>query len=240
MAIRYSIVDWRACVNALVSDADFVGGYTKMTQAEYNSITWRDARTKPTWAEIINVWTHPTNPGSGVNHGRHSPGDVKPSMMTEDHGNWLLLDPVAGRKLDKVTYAMLYYIVGDAYKDLYPGIIASEFGLPILADRVVIAASATRAMGSKGGAESQKLTAAQLPAHTHSLNTNILIAGSGLLLGGLTAILGSTGRLSPAATGSAGSADPTPVSVMQPYWAANMFVFRGELKFDNQGGTEYS
>lgn len=236
MSIEYSRVDWQGPLEILVPGASFSGSYIHFNQSEYDEdITWTDGRTKPTWAQICQIWaTRTIAQGGGVDMSIHAPGDIKRSAQTADHGDWLLVNASTGRVLNRVDYAALFYVVGTVWASDYPGIAGTDFGLPIPGGRVSIVANSTYPYGSKGGSDSRTLALANLPQHDHTLPSNIAIQQAGLTLFGYTNLLGTPGATigASAKTGATGSASPTAINIMQPYMAdGNLFVHRGTFKY---------
>lgn len=95
-------------------------------------------------------------------------GTVIQSAAINVPGGWL---ECIGQSLNKVAYADLFAAIGNTYGGLSTDL---SFNLPDARGRTVIgfgsgAGLTDRALGVKGGAETHTLTAAQLPAHSHSL-----------------------------------------------------------------------
>lgn len=99
-------------------------------------------------------------------------GTVIQSAAINVPGGWLECN---GQLLNKVAYADLFAAIGNTYGGLSTDL---TFNLPDARGRTVIgfgtgidgeASLTARALGVKGGAERHTLTAAQLPAHSHSL-----------------------------------------------------------------------
>lgn len=244
MGVEYSKVDWRTCLEVLVPAAEFTGNPSQLNQDAYeNGIVWTDGRPKPTWADLINVWTNFSGDGSGVLLEPWPPGAYIYHHQTSDFGNWLYIDPANGRILDKNTYQMLYKVIGNTYNGQYGGIAGTEFGLPKgVAGRFPVVAGSGYAIGAMAGAASTTLTTSHLPEHNHSLDPNIVRQQTGLTLFGLSGVvsINPAGKIASAVTGNAGSASPTAIPTLPPYWAAgNLFIYRGKLKYDDTGGTNY-
>lgn len=103
---------------------------------------------------------------------RAVPGDVKHCAHTADHGSWLLCD---GRSLDVGHYRQLFKQIGRSF-----GGSDSEytFRLPDGRGRVAGAVGAVpesvsvpqqRPLGETVGSETQTLSVAQMPSHTHTI-----------------------------------------------------------------------
>lgn len=238
--IEYTQIDWRDCLLAINATftvgSAYTGIYASRNQDEYdNQTTWLSGITKPTWAQIIDKWITFNVTGSGVSADPFAPGDRKFSPISTDHGNWLYIDPTNGRTLSRTDYAMLYKIVGDVYNGQYSGIAGTDFGLPKgVGGRVPMYSNPSYAYGSMAGAINQTLSASHLPLHSHSLDSNIVRQTTGLTLFGLGGIVSvnPAGKILPTNTGDAGTASPTAVPILQPYWSAgNLFIFKGKLKY---------
>lgn len=95
-------------------------------------------------------------------------GTVIQSAANNVPGGWLECN---GQLLNKVAYSDLFAAIGNTYGGLSTD---ASFNLPDTMGRTVIgvgtgAGLSARSLGVKGGAETHTLTAAQLPAHSHSL-----------------------------------------------------------------------
>jgi hypothetical protein len=160
MAAEYDM-NWEQLIRILMPDAQYTGKQEYPNRAGYaKDIVWNDARPKPTWEALTAIWTHPTNPGSGVRHDRNSPGDIKMGWMATDHGNWLYIDPTAGRVLERDDYPILFYVLGTSHNVLYPAITVTQFGLPIPGGRFPIIAGIDLPMGTHGGSQARVNAAA--------------------------------------------------------------------------------
>lgn len=98
-------------------------------------------------------------------------GTILPWAGTFEPKGWYLCD---GRALQTIQYQALYHVIGTRYG----GDGRTYFNLPNLNGRVAIGGVSNTAR--QGGTEAVALTAAQLPAHGHSIqtNTNTNISGS--------------------------------------------------------------
>lgn len=76
---------------------------------------------------------------------------------------WLICD---GTGLDTTTYATLFAIIGYTF-----GGSGSTFNLPDLRDTMPIGKSGTKAIGATGGSYSITLVTANLPSHSHTIDT---------------------------------------------------------------------
>ena len=79
---------------------------------------------------------------------------------------WLLCN---GQTVSRTTYANLYSAIGDTWGD---GDGSTTFEVPDLRDSVPVGVSASKALGTSGGAASVTLVVGNLPAHAHSLNNH--------------------------------------------------------------------
>lgn len=162
---QFDQVDWETVIRTLISNAQYTGHMIFPNRAGFNSdIQWTDVRAKPTWAQVIDLWTNPTSAASGVTYERNAPGDIKISPMTIDHGNWLLVDPTAGRVLIRDAYPILFHVLGTAYNSLYPAITIDQFGLPIPGGRFPIITGAGMPLGKHGGNNSKSAKKGGQPA----------------------------------------------------------------------------
>ena len=97
----------------------------------------------------------------------HNVGDLKWSARTDsDQDGWLLCD---GRTLHKKDYPRLFAAIGNTYGGDDGG---ETFRLPDPRDRVLGVSGHTNTTGVAAGSETHVLTIAELPAHTHTGNTN--------------------------------------------------------------------
>jgi microcystin-dependent protein len=160
-------------------------------------------------------------------------GDGKLSFRPNDadHDGWLLLSSGERRMVGKVQYRTLFEVLGT----FYGGTEASTtFGLPDARDVMLLMAGVRFKVGDRGGAETVKLTAAQMPKHKHSVpKVNAEpTANQGALL---TSVLGiALGQITkPPTVTVSGTADTTEAGSgeghenMPPYLAINVFIFAG-------------
>lgn len=99
--------------------------------------------------------------GTGV-----APGIVLPFAGGSVPSGWLLCN---GQTVSRTTYSNLYAAIGDTWGD---GDGSTTFEVPDLRDSVPVGVSASKALGTAGGAPSVTLTVGNLPAHAHSLNNH--------------------------------------------------------------------
>lgn len=142
--------------------------------------------------------------------------------------NWAFCD---GRELDRLAYAPLFAIIGTTFGS---GDGSSTFNIPDLRGRSPIgvgtgltaeggSTGTSRLLGVKGGAETHTLSAAQMPAHTHSYTASTVAADASISL------LGSGNRVTAqpsTATSSAGSGSAH--NNMHPFQVLN-FIIRIEI-----------
>ena len=102
---------------------------------------------------------------------------------------WLLCQ---GQVLSIAEHPQLFEVIGNAYGG--DGI--TTFALPNSSGRVMRGAGSGNALGSSGGADSVKLSASQMPAHSHEL------AGDGA---GLRVSTLNTGQIPPIEGGAIGA-----------------------------------
>ena len=88
-------------------------------------------------------------------------GDIKASAVSAVPTGWLECD---GSAVSRTTYSALFTAIGTTYG---VGDGSTTFNVPDFRGRVVIGASATKAMGTTGGAETHTLTVDEMPSHTH-------------------------------------------------------------------------
>lgn len=93
-------------------------------------------------------------------------GDIKYSINTDDHHNWLICD---GRSLSRTEYAELFALIGTTYGNND----GSTFKIPDARGRVLGGIGSgsgltARSAGTLLGSETHTLTVGQLPGHTHS------------------------------------------------------------------------
>lgn len=95
-----------------------------------------------------------------------------------DQPNWLIED---GRELDPILYPEAFDFFGTRFN--LGNETAGFFRIPDSRDRVAVGASATKAVGAKGGSETVTLSTAEMPVHAHGTNTT---SAGGHSHGGLT------------------------------------------------------
>ena len=104
------------------------------------------------------------------------PGDLKVHAGAAVEAGWLAAD---GRAVSRSVHGALFAAIGTAWGQ---GDGATTFNLPDYSDRMILGASATRPVGTAGGAETHTLTIDEMPAHTHGYMaaTNNQGGGTGL------------------------------------------------------------
>ncbi len=102
-------------------------------------------------------------------------GDIRVSARATVPAGWLQCD---GRAVSRTTYAALFAAIGTVWGE---GDGATTFNLPDYRDKVILGASATRPVGTAGGAETHTLTEDEIPSHTHEFEvtwaSNRVVAG---------------------------------------------------------------
>jgi microcystin-dependent protein len=140
---------------------------------------------------------------------------------------WLLAQ---GQAVDRTIYSALYALLGTTYG---AGDGSTTFNLPDLRGRMTMAASATHALGTNGGAETKVIAIANLPSHTHPITDKshshtvpigvqaIAAPGaSGSMWNGSTA----TNSAFTGITGTLGAGGDTALDVLNPYFVSNKIV----------------
>jgi microcystin-dependent protein len=107
---------------------------------------------------------------------RHTVGDTKTSLVSNDHVGWLLCD---GRTLNVDDFRHLFSVIGHSF-----GGSGSTFNLPDPMGRVpgFVGSSGgnTWIMGDVSGTETHTLTIAEMPAHNHGTDASNNVVGNGL------------------------------------------------------------
>lgn len=148
-------------------------------------------------------------------------GDVKITARSAAPAGWLIC---AGQSLLRTDYPALFDAIGTTYGSTD----ALRFNLPDTRGRVAAgrdtAQTEFNAMGEKGGAKTQALTEAQLPAHTHTQNfaSNAVAAAGGTAVGGMTGSSGAAPILAQQVTSSVGGNEAH--NNLQPYIVFNYII----------------
>jgi len=137
-----------------------------------------------------------------------------------------------GQLLPISEYTPLFALIGTTYG----GDGQSTFALPDYRGRTLIGVGTgpgltPRMLGEQGGATTATLTAANLPAHSHTIGAN---TGAGTTSNPANGVLANTGALDKefslssnttmSPTGSAGSTSPQAVGIQQPYLGINYII----------------
>ena len=146
-------------------------------------------------------------------------GDFKISAQTADHSGWLLLNATV-RDVSRATYAALFALIGTTWGT---GDGSTTFGLPPAAGRFGLPAGGSFTIGDTGGASTQTLTTANLPAHSHTVDAR---TGVGPVSGSGGPVAGATPSDTTINTSSVGSG--TAFDILPPYAAlGNAFIYSG-------------
>jgi microcystin-dependent protein len=97
-------------------------------------------------------------------------GDLKHSIKSDDHAEWLKCD---GRSLNRDDYPELFGVIGTSFGNLS----GTTFNLPDARGRVLGSVGTgtgltARSIGDNVGTETHTLTTAQIPSHTHTGTTD--------------------------------------------------------------------
>jgi microcystin-dependent protein len=113
-----------------------------------------------------------TSPGSG---GGWEAGDIKESGRATPSDGWLACN---GQAVSRAVYSTLFAAIGTFYG---AGDGSTTFNVPNKQDKVSVGVSGSKPRGATGGAATKVLTAANLPAHVHSMDhTHAATSSSGL------------------------------------------------------------
>ena len=137
-------------------------------------------------------------------------GTIMPYAGTTAPSGYVLAD---GSALSRTTYKNLFTICGVAYGS---GDGSTTFNVPDLRGRVPVGKNAATfsTLGATGGTETETLSIAQIPPHTHSGNV-----GSGSVGGGYAAGSAQTYNPTTGSTGGGGSHNN-----IQPYQVINYVI----------------
>lgn len=137
-----------------------------------------------------------------------------------------------GQLLPISEYETLFNLIGTTYG----GDGQETFALPDFRGRTLIGVGqgpglTPRFAGESGGSRSATLSAATVPAHSHTIGGN---TEAGTTSSPTNAVLANTGSLdkefatsantSMGSTGSAGSASPLPIDISQPFTGVNYII----------------
>ena len=148
------------------------------------------------------------------------PGDLKVHAGTEVEEGWLLAD---GGESSRIEDAALFAAIGTRWG---AGDGATTFNRPDYADRMILGASATRPVGTAGGAETHTLTIEEMPAHRHS--APVQLSSNPNQRGGFGASGNASraGNYSTAATGGDENGVTRPHNNMPPFATALVVIKR--------------
>lgn len=105
----------------------------------------------------------PPSEGGGEGSVERLTGEIMAYGGTSAPAGWLICN---GTTVSRATYAALFAIIGTAYG---AGDGVTTFTLPNLSGKFPRGASAASPRGSSGGTDSQTLTTANMPLHTHPM-----------------------------------------------------------------------
>ncbi len=161
-------------------------------------------------------------------------GEIRAIAVSTPPDDWLACD---GSAKNKITYGALFAAIGSAF-----GQAGDNFYLPDLRSRLIVGTGTgtgltDRVIADQGGEEAHQLSAAEMPAHDHTINHNhagnrnfISFAqgsGAGDVLLRQTA---GTAGVTAAHSGSSGSAGSDSAHEnMPPFLAVPYYIYAGRI-----------
>lgn len=141
------------------------------------------------------------------------PGDLKPTVRPAAPEGWLLCQ---GQAVSRATYAALFTTIGTTWGE---GDKTTTFNVPDGRNSSMIGASGTHPLGTKGGEENVKLTAGQMPKHTHAPASGTFFQESDNTLGVASGAAKFDNKTIHAATAAAGNDEAH--TNMPPFFVGN-------------------
>lgn len=166
-------------------------------------------------------------------------GEARLSLSNEPRIGWLIMDGTT--EYNRADYPR-FVAKFSAASWFLAGSTSAKFKLLDVRDLNIAAGGKNLAVGAVVGNTEIKLTTAHMPEHDHDYNApssatdQRSLATGGLVGLLLTAIgLARPGATSPAKTGKAGAANPTPIQLMPRSATFYVYVFAGISGLRNQG-----
>ena len=208
-----------------------IGGVSKTTVEEalaaLNSVKLEDVDSTPTSGSNNPVSSDGVYQALQNAGGSADIGDIKMTACSTAPDGWMICD---GSAISRTTYADLFAAIGTTYGT---GDGSTTFNIPNLAGKTALGANSSHSLGSTGGAETQTITANNLPKHTHpmgSIQMHVQSSSSQSPSGNY--ISTSSGRYSLdtwSQTGNTGqnSSSATALNIMSPYCTINYIIYTG-------------
>lgn len=163
--------------------------------------------------ESGNPWVVAWVETTGFEQELWEPGDLKASARSSAPEGWLLCQ---GQAVSRTTYAALFSAIGTTFGE---GNKTTTFNVPDGRNSSMIGASGTHALGTKGGEENVKLTAGQMPKHTHAPASGTFFQESDNTLGVASGAAKFDNKTIHAATAAAGNDEAH--TNMPPFFVGN-------------------